>query len=87
MLGIPPVNGLIPQAPLHTDSLCDKAFQTDAAGRKVEVVVRCHEQRVSNLMQASCCETIKLPQKRSRRHRLAVCLRAHAPRAGHESPS
>lgn len=51
LLGIPPVNGLIPQAPLHTDSLCDKKF-IEKNGRKVEVVVHCHEQRVSNLMQA-----------------------------------
>jgi hypothetical protein len=45
---------LIPQAPLHTDSLCDKAWVADAAngGAKVEVITRCHEQRVSNLMQA-----------------------------------
>lgn len=52
LLGLPPVNGLIPQAPLHTDSLCEKEFRTDASGRKVEVIVKCHEQRVSNLAQA-----------------------------------
>ena len=53
LLGIPPVNGLIPQAPLHTDSLCEKAFRTDPkTGQTSEVIVRCHEQRVSNLMQA-----------------------------------
>jgi len=51
LLGIPPVNGLIPQAPLHTDSLCDKETR-EKNGRKVEVVVACHEQRVSNLGQA-----------------------------------
>lgn len=53
-LGIPPVNGLIPQAPLHTDSLCEKVFRTDErTGLKVEVIVKCHEQRVSNFMQAA----------------------------------
>lgn len=52
ILGIPPVNGLIPQAPLHTDSLCDKKWVTNANGKKSEVVIGCHEQRVSNLMQA-----------------------------------
>ena len=52
LLGIPPVNGLIPQAPLHTDSLCDKKFVEDADGKKVEVIVGCHEQRVSALSQA-----------------------------------
>jgi len=48
----PPVNGLIPQAPLHTDSLCEKAFVTDSHGNKVERVVSCNENRISNLMQA-----------------------------------
>jgi len=52
LLGIPPVNGLIPQAPLHTDSLCEKAFVTDSHGNKVERVVSCNENRISNLMQA-----------------------------------
>jgi hypothetical protein len=52
LLGIPPVNGLIPQAPLHTDSLCDKKFVEDADGNKIEVIVGCHEQRVSGLSQA-----------------------------------
>ena len=52
LLGIPPVNGLIPQAPLHTDSLCDKKFVEDADGNKTEVIVGCHEQRVSGLSQA-----------------------------------
>ena len=52
MLGLPPVNGLIPQAPLHTDSLCEKVFQREKDGRKVEVVAKCHEQRVSGLVQA-----------------------------------
>ena len=53
LLGIPPVNGLIPQAPLHTDSLCDKKFVTDEkTGVTSEVVVRCHEQRASHLLQA-----------------------------------
>ena len=51
LLGIPPVNGLIPQAPLHTDSLCDKETR-EVNGRKAEVVVGCHENRLSNLGQA-----------------------------------
>jgi len=53
LIGIPPVNGLIPQAPLHTDSLCEKRFRTDAHGKKVEIVVACHEQRVSGFSQAT----------------------------------
>jgi len=53
LLGLPPVNGLIPQAPLHTDSLCEKRFLLKTDGEKEEVIVRCHEQRVSALMQAS----------------------------------
>jgi len=56
LLGIPPVNGLIPQAPLHTDSLCEKEWRTRPAGHsahdKVEVITHCHEQRVSGLAQA-----------------------------------
>ena len=52
LLGIPPVNGLIPQAPLHTDSLCDKKWVEDADGKKEEVIIGCHEQRVSALAQA-----------------------------------
>ena len=53
LLGIPPVNGLIPQAPLHTDSLCEKGFKKDdESGIEEEVVLKVHEQRVSNLSQA-----------------------------------
>mmetsp|Transcript_26759 Transcript_26759/g.90259 ORF Transcript_26759/g.90259 Transcript_26759/m.90259 type:complete len:232 (-) Transcript_26759:108-803(-) len=56
LLGIPPVNGLIPQAPLHTDSLCEKEWRTRPASHlahdKVEVITHCHEQRVSGLAQA-----------------------------------
>ena len=51
LLGVPPVNGLIPQAPLHTDSLCEKKWVTDSTGSR-EVIVKCYEQRVSNLAQA-----------------------------------
>jgi len=53
LLGIPPVNGLIPQAPLHTDSLCEKRFREKADGTKEEIIVGCHEQRVSGFTQAS----------------------------------
>jgi len=53
LLGIPPVNGLIPQAPLHTDALCEKKWVTDTkTGVKSEVIVKCHEQRASPLIQA-----------------------------------
>uniref|UniRef100_A0A0G4HWL4 Bicarbonate transporter-like transmembrane domain-containing protein n=1 Tax=Chromera velia CCMP2878 TaxID=1169474 RepID=A0A0G4HWL4_9ALVE len=51
LLGIPPTNGLIPQAPLHTKSLC-RFKQTEVNGVQREVVTGCAEQRVSNLMQA-----------------------------------
>lgn len=51
LIGCPPVNGLIPQAPLHTDSLCEKKT-ISKNGRNVEVTTFCHEQRVSNLGQA-----------------------------------
>ena len=53
LCGLPPTNCVVPQAPLHTDSLCDKKFVEDADGNKTEVIVGCHEQRVSGLSQAS----------------------------------
>ena len=55
LLGVPPVNGLIPQAPLHTESLCEKRYVMVNCGKecKQEVrIVKCHEQRVSNFGQA-----------------------------------
>lgn len=52
ILGIPPTNGLIPQAPLHSKSLAEVEFQGKGEKKK-EVIVHVYEQRVSNLMQAS----------------------------------
>mmetsp|Transcript_38992 Transcript_38992/g.62477 ORF Transcript_38992/g.62477 Transcript_38992/m.62477 type:complete len:569 (+) Transcript_38992:221-1927(+) len=52
LLGIPPTNGLIPQAPLHTKSLSEVRFVGEGKGRR-EVVTHVHEQRVSNLLQAA----------------------------------
>lgn len=54
ILGIPPTNGLIPQAPLHTKSLLIRERVEDTAEGKppgsVKLeVVGCYEQRVSNL--------------------------------------
>lgn len=54
ILGIPPTNGLIPQAPLHTQSLTVTRLvphPTDSS-RRIEEVVKVYEQRVSNFMQA-----------------------------------
>lgn len=55
LLGIPPTNGLIPQAPLHTKSLTvTKRIVADAgilAADRFEIV-NVHEQRVSNLLQS-----------------------------------
>ena len=55
LLGIPAPNGLIPQAPFHTASLCVTRKQADDADEhkgKVETVVdHVVEQRVSNLAQ------------------------------------
>jgi len=45
VLGIPPCNGLIPQAPLHTKSLCVRKPGSDT-------VEKCYEQRYTNLFQA-----------------------------------
>lgn len=54
MLGLPPGNGLIPQAPLHARALCIREYREDATtGVKKEVVVHCEEQRWSGLAQAT----------------------------------
>ncbi|PWW73562.1 hypothetical protein C7212DRAFT_284748 [Tuber magnatum] len=55
VLGIPAPNGLIPQAPFHTASLCVTRWRPDEAeenkGRTEVVVYHVVEQRVSNLAQ------------------------------------
>ncbi|KAL7270970.1 hypothetical protein RUND412_006307, partial [Rhizina undulata] len=55
LLGIPAPNGLIPQAPFHTASLCVTRRQADEAeenkGKAETVVDHVVEQRVSNLAQ------------------------------------
>ncbi len=51
-LGLPPGNGLIPQAPLHTRSLCIKEYK-QIDGVKREIYTKCEEQRYSNLIQAA----------------------------------
>ena len=52
ILGLPPGNGLIPQAPLHARALCTRKHETDAYGVTREVVIYCEEQRWSGLGQA-----------------------------------
>lgn len=52
MLGLPPGNGLIPQAPLHCRALCTRKFETDEHGIRREIVTHCEEQRFSGLGQA-----------------------------------
>ncbi|KAK6542648.1 hypothetical protein TWF694_006591 [Orbilia ellipsospora] len=47
ILGIPPANGLLPQAPLHSESLLHD--EVDEKGNKVKTV---HEQRWSHLLHA-----------------------------------
>jgi hypothetical protein len=53
ILGLPPGNGLIPQAPLHARALCQREYREDEHGVKHEVVVHCEEQRWSGLAQAT----------------------------------
>jgi hypothetical protein len=53
ILGLPPGNGLLPQAPLHVRALCTKSYVTDEHGVKREVVTHVEEQRWSALAQAS----------------------------------
>lgn len=52
ILGLPPGNGLIPQAPLHARALCTRKYVTDDKGNKHEIVTHCEEQRYSGLGQA-----------------------------------
>mmetsp|Transcript_951 Transcript_951/g.1073 ORF Transcript_951/g.1073 Transcript_951/m.1073 type:complete len:747 (+) Transcript_951:101-2341(+) len=52
ILGLPPGNGLIPQAPLHARALCTRKIIIDRHGVKREVVTYCEEQRWSALGQA-----------------------------------
>lgn len=56
ILGIPPTNGLIPQAPLHVKSLQQKRriYVNDKPTDEYEVT-GVHEQRVSNFMQSLLC--------------------------------
>jgi boron transporter len=54
ILGIPPGNGLIPQAPLHCRALCTRQYHWNPkTGTKKEFVTHCEEQRWSGLGQAS----------------------------------
>mmetsp|Transcript_20933 Transcript_20933/g.45469 ORF Transcript_20933/g.45469 Transcript_20933/m.45469 type:complete len:660 (+) Transcript_20933:306-2285(+) len=53
ILGLPPGNGLIPQAPLHCRALCTRKFEVDEHGIKREVVTHCEEQRWSGLGQSA----------------------------------
>mmetsp|Transcript_8289 Transcript_8289/g.17381 ORF Transcript_8289/g.17381 Transcript_8289/m.17381 type:complete len:654 (+) Transcript_8289:122-2083(+) len=52
LLGLPPGNGLIPQAPLHVRALCTRKLETDRYGVKREVVTHVEEQRWSGLGQS-----------------------------------
>ena len=53
ILGLPPGNGLIPQAPLHCRALCTRKIEPDpVSGVKKEVVTHCEEQRWSGLGQS-----------------------------------
>jgi hypothetical protein len=53
ILGLPPGNGLIPQAPLHCRALCTRKFEADkSTGVKREVFTHCEEQRWSGLGQS-----------------------------------
>jgi HCO3- transporter family len=60
ILGIPPANGLIPQAPLHSESLLhtskEESISTNSDGEPVVEIIevrRVHEQRWSPFLQAS----------------------------------
>lgn len=62
ILGIPPANGLLPQAPLHTESLlhyiAEERAEENTSSSQIEVtqsahVARTYEQRYSHLIQAA----------------------------------
>ena len=55
LLGIPPCNGLIPQAPLHTKALSVTA-EKEVNGVKIRGIEKVYEQRYTNLTQA--CMTL-----------------------------
>jgi hypothetical protein len=54
ILGIPPTNGLIPQAPLHTKSLMVKSrkYSSSVQGGHEFEIEKIYEQRVTNLLQS-----------------------------------
>jgi hypothetical protein len=52
ILGLPPGNGLIPQAPLHCRALCTRELVQDKHGVTREIVTHCEEQRWSALCQS-----------------------------------
>ncbi len=52
LLGIPPCNGLIPQAPLHTKAL-SVTSEKEVNGVNVRKVDHVYEQRYTNLAQAT----------------------------------
>lgn len=55
LLGIPPCNGLIPQAPLHTKAL-SVTSESEVNGVRIRKIDHVYEQRYSNLSQA--CMTL-----------------------------
>jgi len=61
LLGIPPSNGLIPQAPLHVRALATIKTE-ERGGVKVEVYESVREQRLSNLIQSGMMCMIIAPQ-------------------------
>ena len=58
LLGLPPVNGVLPQAPLHTKSLCSKLKVKKGESSKKgqdQPQFQVYENRWSNLIQAALC--------------------------------
>ena len=63
LLGLPPVNGVLPQAPLHTKSLCSKSKKRkleeleglESGAYEDEYDFHVYENRLSNFIQAALC--------------------------------
>jgi hypothetical protein len=55
IFGLPPGNGLIPQAPLHVRALAVIEYEATPSGAKREIYAAVVEKRWSNFLQSTMC--------------------------------